>query len=191
MTTSPGAFVHAVFVTGKYDEMRQWYINFLGAKPSHEDGNLCFLSYDSEHHRIAIARGPPGMKPRGPGTAGLAHIAYSHTSLRQLADAYEERKRVGIRPFWCVNHGVTTSMYYADPDGNQVEVQVDHFPSAADANAYMMSKAFSVNPIGADYDPEEFVRKVRAGVPDAEIMRRPDVGPRDARSVPSPQAARL
>jgi hypothetical protein len=77
---------------------------------SHRDANIVFLSYDSEHHRIAIARGPPGMKPRPKGSAGVAHFAFSHKSLEELADGYEERKKFGIRPFWCVNHGVTTSM---------------------------------------------------------------------------------
>lgn len=78
-------------------------------------------------------------------------------------------------------------MYYADPDGNQVEVQVDNFASVDEANAYMVSPAFSENPIGVDYDPEEFVRKVRAGFAEDEIKSRPDIGRRDATSIPSPR----
>jgi len=29
-----------------------------------------------------------------------------------------------------VNHRPTTSMYYRDPDGNRVELQIDNFPTA-------------------------------------------------------------
>ena len=41
--------------------------------------------------------------------------------------SYARLKGLGIEPDACVNHGVTTSLYYADPDGNQVELQVDNF----------------------------------------------------------------
>ena len=29
-------------------------------------------------------------------------------------------KAKAIHPYWCVHHGITVSMYYADPDGNQM-----------------------------------------------------------------------
>jgi hypothetical protein len=39
-------------------------------------------------------------------------------------------------PYWCVHNGITISTYYADPDGNQMELQVDAFASDDDANRY-------------------------------------------------------
>jgi catechol-2,3-dioxygenase len=35
-------------------------------------------------------------------------------------------KGAGITPFVSVNHGLTTSFYYRDPDGNGVELQIDN-----------------------------------------------------------------
>jgi hypothetical protein len=55
-------------------------------------------------------------------------------------------QRSGIRPFFCVNHGPTTSMYYRDPDGNRVELQIDNFATAEEGQAWMHSPAFDRNP---------------------------------------------
>ena len=65
-------------------------------------------------------------------------------------------------------------MYYRDPDGNQVELQVDNFPTAAELDAWFRSGAFAKNPIGVSFDPDELARKVHAGVPNAELIRRGD-----------------
>ena len=40
-----------------------------------------------------------------------------------LTEALEE---VGIQPHVPVQHGPTTSLYYRDPDGNMVELQIDN-----------------------------------------------------------------
>jgi len=39
-------------------------------------------------------------------------------------------------------------MYYADPDGNQVELQVDNFETAEQGTAFMESESFMRNPVG-------------------------------------------
>jgi hypothetical protein len=64
-------------------------------------------------------------------------------------------------------------MYYADPDGNQMEFQVDCFASNEDANAFMEGPHFAANPIGVEYDPEEWLQKARAGTPVSEFLQRP------------------
>jgi hypothetical protein len=77
-----------------------------------------------------------------------------------------------------VNHGVTTSLYYNDPDGNMLETQVDNFDTAEETNAYMSSPAFMENPIGADFDPEELIGRIEAGEDEANLKERANVGPR-------------
>ena len=77
-----------------------------------------------------------------------------------------------------MNHGVTTSLYYNDPDGNMLETQVDNFGTAEEANEYMSSPAFTENPIGADFDPEELIKRIEAGEDDASLKMRDNVGPR-------------
>lgn len=69
-------------------------------------------------------------------------------------------------------------MYYIDPDGNRIETQVDNFETADEANEFMASEAFAVNPIGTDFDPEELVRRLESGESHAEIKKRKEVGAR-------------
>jgi hypothetical protein len=79
---------------------------------------------------------------------------------------------------WSVNHGVTTSIYYADPDGNQLETQVDSFETVEEANAYMASKDYAENPIGVDFDPEDLIKRLQSGEDKVSILKRPNIGPR-------------
>ena len=64
------------------------------------------------------------------------------------------------------------SMYYADPDGNQMELQVDAFANSDEANAFMNGPGFAANPIGVEYDPEEMLAKIRSGTPGSAFLRR-------------------
>jgi hypothetical protein len=88
-------------------------------------------------------------------------------------------------PFWCINHGLTISLYYYDPDGNVLETQFDVFTKSEDAETYMMSPAFATNPIGVDFDPEEFIERIKKGDSVAALTYRPDIGPRGIETVPT------
>ena len=111
----------------------------LGAEVVHADGVLAFLTYDDEHHRIAIAR-IPGLEDQPPLAAGTDHVAFTHADLGDLLYTYARLKSEGIEPYWCINHGPTTSMYYKDPDGNSIELQVDNFPTAEETNRWMRER---------------------------------------------------
>jgi len=121
--------------------MREWYRAVLSADIVHDNPMISFISYDDEHHRVAFLDPGPlaqregaGEDPLSAGTqAGLHHVAFTFASLGDLMETYERVKDIGITPYWCINHGPTTSMYYRDPDGNRVELQVDAFPTCATA----------------------------------------------------------
>jgi len=46
-------------------------------------------------------------------------------------------RELDILPVMCLDHGMTISMYYADPDGNGVEIQVDAFNDWALSKEWM------------------------------------------------------
>ena len=54
----------------------------------------------------------------------------------------------------------------------RVELQIDNFATAEEGQAWMHSAAFDQNPIGVEYDPDDLVRRFRAGVPVAELVIR-------------------
>ena len=178
---SPSKLSHLVLRTTKAQlrTMIDYYQTFLGATVAFENEIAAFLAYDNEHHRVGILALADPAAPTATGNSrGLEHVAFTFSTLDELATSYEQRKLAGITPDSCLNHGPTTSMYYSDPDGNRIEVEVDNFDTSEEAVAYMNSQSFLENPMGSDFDPDEFVRRVRSGEDHRAIKKRPDVGPR-------------
>ena len=70
-----------------------------------------------------------------------------------------------------MNHGFTTSLYYLDPDGNEVEIQVDNYKTKDSMNAWFATGAFDRNFVGYAFDPEYMVERFRAGVPEDQILQ--------------------
>jgi catechol-2,3-dioxygenase len=97
----------------------------------HEASFAAFMTYDEEHHRLALIA-TPVRESAPPGAAGLDHVAYTFESMEELLGNYLRLKADGILPVWSINHGSTTSLYYADPDGNRVELQIENFETERD-----------------------------------------------------------
>jgi len=167
----PYKLAHVVFRTQRLEEMQAWYCTVLGARAAFANPFIAFLTYDDEHHRVAIAR-IPGLEPRTEKPAvGLEHVAFTHRTLGDLLATYERLDAEGIRPYWWINHGPTTSMYYRDPDGNQVELQIDNFESVEALDAWFRSGAFAQNPIGVNFDPGRLLERYRRGDSVSELVR--------------------
>lgn len=168
-TIAPAKFAHVALRTAQKNALRDWYCTVLGADVPHEDDAFCFLSYDEEHHRIAILQ-QDGLAPATPGAAGMHHMAYTYRSLEELLVTYERLKAAGITPWLPINHGMTTSLYYRDPDGNSVELQKDNFATAEDCTTFMHSGAFAKNPVGVSFDPDAALAALRNGTPAAKLI---------------------
>ena len=170
---SPAKLAHVVLRVRDLPKMRDWYKTVLQADVTQDCGVICFLTYDDEHHRIALLT-MPGIEERDEAMrVGMDHIAFTYASVGDLLRTYERLRDAGITPFWPINHGVTMSMYYKDPEGNRIELQADAFDSMDEAKAYMASEAFTGNPIGVMYDPEDLLRRFKAGEPAASLVKRP------------------
>jgi catechol-2,3-dioxygenase len=168
--------VHVVYRTRRFDEMIRWYETVFDARVQYQNPVLAFLTYDDEHHRVALIN-MAMVQPEAPetdsrGIIGVDHVAYTYGSVDDLLENYAQLKEKGILPYWCIHHGVTMSMYYADPDGNQMELQVDAFETSEAANEYMTGPHFSANPIGVEYDPDEVLAQLRAGTPGSAFLKR-------------------
>jgi catechol-2,3-dioxygenase len=174
---SPSKLAHVVLRTNNFATMVDFYKKFLGAEVIYENDFLAFLTYDDEHHRLAIAA-VPGTVNKNAQSCGLEHIAFTFDTLWDLLLAYRQRKTLGIDPFWPVNHGPTTSIYYKDPDGNMIETQVDNFDKSEDATEFMKSKYYDENPVGVDIDPEDLIARLRQGESENILKKRVEIGPR-------------
>jgi catechol-2,3-dioxygenase len=162
--TTPKKLSHLVLQTNRRQEMIDWYCTVLGAELMFAAERISFISYDKEHHRLAFVD-PGPLAPHDAKAAGLNHIAFGYADLDEWIDNYLRLRELGIRPERCTNHGITTSMYYSDPDGNGVELFVDNFATAEAGHAYMKGRSTAdKHPTGIAFDPEEMVEQVRKGL---------------------------
>jgi catechol-2,3-dioxygenase len=172
----PTKFAHIVYRTRRFEEMLAWYAAVFDVKVQYENPALTFVTYDDEHHRFAFANmaliQPEGTEKDKHGVIGVDHVAYTYASLDDLFENYADLKGRGITPYWCIHHGITVSMYYADPDGNQMEFQVEALATNDEANAFMHER-FAANPIGVEFDADAWLARVRAGAPASEFLTRP------------------
>jgi catechol 2,3-dioxygenase-like lactoylglutathione lyase family enzyme len=174
---SPSKLAHFVVRTSQYAKLVDFYKTVLNASAVFENEALAFLTYDDEHHRVAILN-IPGLAEQPQGIAGVHHVAFTYNSLTELLENYERLKALGIVPIFNINHGPTTSLYYEDPDHNQLEFQVENFASVEESGKFFFSEAFAENPIGTEFDPDVLLARLRAGEDEAELKRRPDIGKR-------------
>jgi catechol 2,3-dioxygenase-like lactoylglutathione lyase family enzyme len=179
---SPGKLAHVVFRSSRYADMVAWYQSVLNAKVAFANDVLTFLSYDDEHHRIAVIN-VAGLEPQKPGVAGLHHVAFTFNTLADLLGTYLRLRDAGITPVFVINHGPTTSMYYEDPDANQIELQIDNYDNIDDATRFFYTPAFQENPIGVEFDPEQLLERYRAGEPEHTLKARPRSGPKGLKDI--------
>lgn len=175
--TKPIQLAHVVLRTSRYREMIDWYMAVLNATLTFGNETLSFITYDEEHHRVAFIHIPGLSEARSP-AAGVDHVAFTYATLVELLDNHDRLKGVGILPFWCINHGPTTSMYYRDPDGNQIELQVENFETVQESTRFFYSDEFNENPIGVEFSPDDLRARLIAGESEASVKRRPNIGPR-------------
>ena len=141
----PTRFGHVVYRTRRFDEMLRWYQTVFDAKVQYQNPGIAFLTFDDEHHRFAIANlslfQPNGTDTDRQGAIGVDHVGWTYASVRALLENYADLQSKGIRPYWCIHHGIAVSLYYADPDGNQMEFQVDCCASSQEASEMMASNS--------------------------------------------------
>jgi catechol 2,3-dioxygenase len=108
---------------------------------------------------------------------GMHHSAFEYDRFEDLNASYLRLRDQGIEPEACIDHGMTLSYYYKDPDGNRVELQVDTFGDWALSSEWMRTSAeFKANPIGVFVDPSRIAERADAGEPFGAIHDRAMAG---------------
>ena len=167
-------FHHNNFFTTRLEEMKAWYGTVLGMTPTFEFPMGVWMTNDRANHRIAITAIPRlAEDPDKRNHARLHHQAFEFASFDDLNATFVRLRAEGIVPRACLDHGMTFSYYYADPDFNYVELQCDNFGDWVTSSTWMHeSPAFAQNPIGAFVDPDKVANAYADGVAFGEIRRR-------------------
>jgi catechol 2,3-dioxygenase len=172
------AFHHAFLKTTRLEAMKKWYGQVLGLTPNFEWEAGAFMTNDDANHRLVLFSTPAITEDSDKvNHAGLHHLAYEYASYEQLFSTYLRLKQVGIEPHASLDHGLTTSFYYLDPDGNSLELQYDNFGDWAKSTQFMReSPEFRDEPIGQPIDPQRLVDAWREGLSRDEIHKRSYAG---------------
>lgn len=109
------------------DRMADFYTRVLGLVVTDRgklaDGpELAFLSHDpDQHHQLVLITG----RPAAGGYNVVNQISFKLGTLEDLKAMHARVRAEGIAEFRVVTHGNAWSVYFADPEGNRVELFVD------------------------------------------------------------------
>ena len=162
---------HVNLKTTRLQEMIDFYRTLVGAEVVFQFDGGAWLSNDGANHRVALLAFPNFVDdPEKDTRTGMHHSAFEYANFEELNSSYLRLKDEEIIPALCLDHGMTLSYYYADPDGNHVEMQVDCFGNWAKSKAWMQgSQEFKANPIGVFVDPDQIAADHLAGMSFDEI----------------------
>jgi catechol 2,3-dioxygenase len=171
-------FHHFNLKTTRLQELIDWYATVVGAEVTFQDATGAWLTNDVANHRIALLCFPGFVDdPDRETRTGMHHSAFEYERFADLNDSYLRLREAGIEPDICIDHGMTLSYYYKDPDGNRVELQVDNFGDWQASKEWMgTSPDFHANPIGVFVDPARIAEVAASGEPFPEIHSRAMAG---------------
>jgi len=119
---------HVVIRVTDRDRAERFYNGVLGlplcARLDQEGFKMAFFSLGN-HHDFAVMEVTGEGSTHAETAVGLHHVAFNiGTTLDELREAKARLDAAGIatRP---IDHEVTKSLYFHDPDGNGIEVYVD------------------------------------------------------------------
>ena len=118
---------HVALTCASTESTATWYVDVLGFEhvfPGEWGGVPVFLRLGSTFLALFPLRGaaqPAAQRP------GFDHLAFNAGTQRQFADARAGLTRHGIK-FSYQDHGISHSIYFADPDGRRLEITTYDVP---------------------------------------------------------------
>ena len=134
----------------------QFYRDVLGFELQQRmGGQAAFLSAGGYHHHVGLNTWESaGGSPPPPGTTGLYHVAIRHPTRGALARTLRRVLDAGVPLQGASDHGVSEAIYFADPDGNGIEIYWDRprerWPMAPDGGVAMFSRRLDLDGLLAD-----------------------------------------
>jgi len=123
---------HVALSVADLEKSIAWYQEVLGLERRYEDawgdypamlcaGSTCVALFP-------LRPGESSARSSGPAQPPMRHLAFRAT----YADLLEAEKNLQERgiPFEFQNHGIAHSIYFADPDGHQLEITTYDVPKA-------------------------------------------------------------
>ena len=117
---------HVVLKVRDRERAEAFYEGVLGLSVAARGKDLPMTFYTlGDHHDLAIMAVGEDAETPGEGDVGLAHAAFKiGDDMDALREAKAHLEAAGVAVI-AVDHGISRSLYFFDPDGNQLEVYVD------------------------------------------------------------------
>ena len=165
VSTSPGQrpprlrFSHLGLSVLNIRAMERFYCEVMGFTVTDRGKalglDLVFLSRDpNDHHQIALATGKPANIP--PNTVNqmfgpaIDQISFCMDGLSELRLLHGKLVDAGVQPITPIDHGIAWSLYFPDPEGNNLECYVD--------TPWYIQQPFA-EPLDMSLDDEALVRR--------------------------------
>ncbi|HAK52415.1 MAG TPA: glyoxalase [Gammaproteobacteria bacterium] len=118
------ALGHVVIKVSDMAKANEFYEGLLGLPVCAKAEGMTFYSLGN-HHDFAVAEVGQDAQPADQQSVGLAHVAFKiGDDLDKLREAKARLDDAEVETM-AINHNVTQSLYFSDPDGNGVELYID------------------------------------------------------------------
>jgi catechol-2,3-dioxygenase len=117
---------HLRFKVGDLDRSIAFYTGHLKMTLTETvRDEYAFLGCSEAHHEIALMKVSGTGPSPSPESTGFEHLAFEVADKKAFAEAFMSLSKSGVavKP---IDNGISWAMYFADPDGNQVELFCDN-----------------------------------------------------------------
>jgi catechol 2,3-dioxygenase len=149
MNSVPKEIGHLVLNVTDVERSTKFYRDVVGFQVSRfrPDGAAAFLTCGVVHHNLALFKAPEGARPNEKGAIGLNHFAFKVENYGALQAAHKRLVEASATIDHIVDHGMTRSVYFLDPDGIEMELFCDTFATEEEGLAYMKSTRGGADPM--------------------------------------------
>ena len=117
---------HVAIRVRDLETAKRFYGGVLGMELGREiPGQALFFRFNNYHHDLAVFKAPDGTEPASKNHAGVAHIALLADDFDTVRNMYRRLREHGVPISRTIDHGATKSVYFADPDGIELEIYCD------------------------------------------------------------------
>jgi catechol 2,3-dioxygenase len=164
----PKEIGHLVLNVTDVERSTAFYRDVVGFQVSRyrPNGTGAFLTCGLVHHNLALFKAPEGAQPRQKGQIGLNHFAFKVANYQALQEAHKRLIEASATIDHIVDHGMTRSVYFLDPDGIEMELFCDTFATEEEGLAFMKSTPGQAIPMDISA-PEP----VRPAIPKADYTK--------------------
>jgi len=164
----PKEIGHLVLNVTDVERSTKFYRDVVGFQVARfrPNGTGAFLTCGVNHHNLALFKAPAGASQYQKGQIGLNHFAFRVESYQALQEAHKRLVAAEATIDHIVDHGMTRSVYFLDPDGIEMELFCNTFDTEEEGLAFMKATPGQATPLDIT-EPEP----VRPAIPEDDYSK--------------------